>query len=67
MDNTQWNLVLTGAAGESVALSAAALASYIGRPTFRVAGFDEAWNRTEPRAREGATAIFWKNVHALTD
>ena len=67
MDDTQWNLVLTGAAGEPVELPATALAGYIGKPKFRVAGFDDAWNRTEPRARKGKAAIFGKNVYALTD
>ena len=67
MDDTQWNLVLTGAASESVDLSAAALASFIGKAKFKISGFDAAWNRTEPRAREGATVRFEKNVFALTD
>ena len=67
MDDTQWNLVLTGAASEPVELSAAALAGYIGKKRFRVAGFDEGWNRTEPRARMGKTSTFGKKVYALTD
>jgi hypothetical protein len=67
MDDTQWNLVLTGATGESVELSAAALAAYIGKKKFKVAGFDEAWNRTEPIDREGKSGLFGKKVYALTD
>jgi len=67
MDDTQWNLVLTGAAGESVELSDAALASYIGKPKYRVFGFDEAWNKTERRPRKGNLATFGKIVYALTD
>ena len=67
MDDTQWNLVLTGATGESVELSATALAAYIGKKKFKVAGFDEAWNRTEPIDREGKSGLFGKKVYALTD
>lgn len=47
MDATQWNLILTGASGESVEMSAAAISSFIGKPNYRVSGFDEAWNRVE--------------------
>lgn len=67
MDDTQWNLVQTGAADDSVELSDAALASYIGKPKYRAAGFDEAWNRTEPRVWGEKSAIFAKKVYALTD
>ena len=67
MDDTQWNLVLTGAAGESVELSDAPLANYIGKLKFKVAGFDDAWNRAEPIDREGKSARFGKQVYALFD
>jgi len=67
MDDSQWNLVLTGAAGESVELSDAALSSYIGNAKYRVFGFDEAWNKAERRVRRGKNAIFGKNVYALAD
>jgi hypothetical protein len=59
--------VLTGAAGESVELSAATLASYIGKRKFKVAGFDEVWNRTEPIDRKRKSVIFGKKVYALFD
>jgi hypothetical protein len=45
MDATQWNLILTGASGESVELSDAAISSFIGKPKYTVSGFDEAWNK----------------------
>ena len=67
MDDTQWNLVLTGATGESVELSTTALAAYIGKKKVKVAGFDEAWNRTEPIDREGKSVLFGKKVYALFD
>jgi len=67
MDDTQWNLVLTGASGESVELSDAEISSYIGKKNFKVAGFDEAWNRTEAIDREGKSARFGKKVYALFD
>ena len=67
MDATQWNLVLTGASGESVELSDSALARYIGKMNFKVADFDEAWNRTTPIARNNKSASFKKKVYALTD
>jgi len=67
MDDTQWNLVLTGAAGESVELSAAAIASHIGKAKYRVSGFDDEWNKTEPRAVDGEVVTFGNKVYALTD
>ena len=67
MDDSQWNLVLTGAAGESVELSEAALAKYIGKPNFNVAAFDDGWNKTQPRAGKGRSAAFGRTVYALTD
>jgi hypothetical protein len=67
MNDNQWNLVLTGAAGESVELLDSEISSYIGKKEFRVAGFDEAWNRTEAIDREGRSALFGKKVYALFD
>ena len=67
MDDTQWNLVLTDAKGDSVELSTVVLANYIGKAKYKVAGFDEAWNRGEPHAVEGKSTIFQKSVFALTD
>jgi len=67
MDDTQWNLVLTGAAGETVELPDAALASQIGKTKFRVCGFDDEWNTTEPRAVDGMVVTFGNKVYALTD
>jgi len=67
MDDTQWNLVLTGAVGDSVALSNDALSSYIGKKKYKVAEFDDAWNKTKPHANDGITAVFGKDVYALTD
>ena len=67
MDDSQWNLVLTGATGESVELPDAALASYIGKTKYKVSGFDGEWNRTEPHTVEGKVATFRKKVYALTD
>lgn len=62
MDDTQWYLVLTSATGESVELSDAMLASYIGKPKYKVAGFDDAWNKTEPRSRGDKPTVFGKSV-----
>lgn len=66
LDDTQWNLVLTGAADDSVQLLNSALASYIGMTKYKVSGFDERWNRTEPHVMVGEIANFGKSVHALT-
>jgi len=67
MDATQWNLVLTGALGESIKLSDAALARSIGKKKYKVSGFDEAWNKTAPIDRKEKSARFEKKVYALTD
>jgi hypothetical protein len=66
LDDAQWNVVLTGAAGESVQLLNSALASYMGMAKFKVSGFDETWNRTEPHVMDGEIANFARSVYALT-
>lgn len=65
LDDTQWNLVLTGAAGESVQLLHSALASYMGISKYKVSGFDETWNRTEPHVMAGEIANFARSVYAI--
>jgi len=66
LDDAQWNVVLTGAAGESVQLLNSALTNFMGMKKYQVSGFDETWNRTEPHVMDGEIANFARSVYALT-
>ncbi|MBU6327033.1 MAG: hypothetical protein KGQ89_05350, partial [Verrucomicrobia bacterium] len=66
LDDAQWNVVLTGAAAESVQLLNSALANFMGMKKYKVSGFDETWNRTEPHVIDGEIANLARSVYALT-